>query len=256
MQIAMPSFYEAEKRRNKGRNLSDLFYKEYKLAKSYWRSESDYTSYALSDSDEVLLYLNFRTSGTLEDGAYGSSSYDFYICRNSGHYYLKCFDTMHLEGVAMKYGSKITKHLSYLIGRHTTEYKKYLLNAAMRDPVELDSNEVERMFNRLKCTPSDEAENCTANGYSKTGVELFDFHNKGMFCADDYVLPKYECYVDAIQYIIDKSGMAWLKDIGLQYVDSVEDAWERYIDRHLRHKYMIYDIEGLKDGDIISCYVE
>ncbi|MBQ7779785.1 MAG: hypothetical protein IJ404_04745 [Clostridia bacterium] len=66
MQIALVSFYEEEKRENAGTSLSDLFHKKYKLYKTYWHSEADYTSYALSDSEEVLLYLNLRTSGIVE----------------------------------------------------------------------------------------------------------------------------------------------------------------------------------------------
>lgn len=45
-----------------------------------------------------------------------------------------------------------------------------------------------------------------------------------------------------------------LTNIGLQYVDSVEDAWEKYIDKHLRDEYMVYD-DDLEDGEIISCYI-
>jgi len=254
MQIAMVSFYEAEKRANKGKNLSELFHQKYKLNKTYYHSKIDYTSYAISDSEEVLLYLNFCTSGTLEDGAYGNSFYDFYICKNQDCYYLKCFNTIHLDVIARQCGNKLTKRLGYFIGTRATEYKKYLINNAMRAIIELDGNDVERILDRLKHTPSDECENCTANGYSKTSVELFDFVNNGSFLADDYVLPKYECYVEAIQYIIDKSEMAWLKDVGLQYVDGVEEAWDKYIDKHLRDEYMIYG-DDLKDGEIISCYI-
>lgn len=253
MQIAMISSYEEEKRENEVMSLSDRFHRKYKLQRTYWHSKSDYTSYALSDLDEVLLYLNFRTSGTLECGAHGNSFYDFYICKNNGSYYLKCFDTMHLDDVAAECAPKGAYGVKFDIGKRTDQYKKYLINNAMRAPIELDCNEVENLLNRLKDTPSDDLENCTANRYSKTSVELFDFVNSSTFSADDYVLPKYECYVDAIQYIIDKSGMVWLKDIGLQYVDSIEEALAKYIDKHLCSEYGVYDIEGLEDGDIISC---
>lgn len=254
MQIALVSFYEEEKRENEGKSSSELFHRKYKLYRTYWHSKSDYTSYALSDLDEVLLYLNFRTSGTLECGAYGNSFCDFYICKNNGSYYLKCFDTIRLEDVAKKCAPKGAYCVQFDIGKRADQYKKYLINNAMRAPIELDGNEVENLLNRLKDTPSDQLENCTASRYSKTSVELFDFVNSSSFFADDYVLSKYECYVDAIQYIIDKSGMVWLKDIGLQYVDSVEEAWDKYIDKHLRDEYMIYG-DDLKDGEIISCYI-
>ncbi len=248
MQISCYELYEEEKAKNSGKKAAELFYTKYKLhPKGGGRFHYfDYTDFAIDDSYDIMLSLYYTTSGELRDGAYGCISYNFYILKNGSNYFLRYYDIKSLENIAIKIGKKTINNIWYIseiaMGRRTKEYRKCALNDVDSNEITLDSNEVESLFKELGKIASDEIhyENIDYL-YPDTSLEILDYVNHREFYADDYALQKYQGYIDAVQYIIEKSGMKWMKKCDIQYVGSLEEAWEKFVDRHLRSQYMIYD---------------
>ncbi len=218
-------------------DIENSFYNVYELDGDNKRAPDFLmTSFVINPFEEDLVMYIYRNARSASD-----SFYTLFLVKKETEFFIKCVNMKGLEDKAREFCSISNCFWceDITFGKLTSEYKKFVLEEAMKEFGPLNSEEIKSWLSVLGKIDFDKFKyDMLVLKYPKLSLYVLDYHNGKHFYADDYCLKKYSDIIDFVNYLYKACDIGDSEN-DILGVDNLIDAQERVLHEYIERQNRI-----------------